>query len=171
MNKTLAIILLVVLALILIMFIKALLPALTGFLKNLPKGIFILLFLVIVGLMAYLVIFIMNADVYGGSQMSGQEEVELPEDKEQQEEDETGEGASVPDHCILIREDRILIGDAEADMEAVGKYIDEHVVSNTPIVIVDDYSSAAVYHRITKLCDEKGVKYSKENEEWIKSQE
>ena len=36
------------------------------------------------------------------------------------------------------------------------------------IIIVDDYSLSSLHHKITDLCDEKGVNYKNENEEWIK---
>ncbi|MCR5823035.1 MAG: hypothetical protein K6G60_01235 [Lachnospiraceae bacterium] len=169
MNKIVAIILLVILALILILFIKAMVPALTGFLKNLPKGIFILLFLVIVGMMIYLIWYLANSKVYGGQQQNA----DLQEQEEQQEEEQLKGNDEIiqPDHCIVLRDDVILISDREADMDTVEKYIDWHVENNTEMVIVDDYSTAALHHRITKLCDEKGVNYRTENEEWIDTME
>ncbi len=171
MNSVVAIILLVVLALILILFIKAMIPALTGLIKTLPKGIFILLFLVIVGMMIYLVYYLMNSGIYGGQQQNT-DEPQQEQEQQQEEEQQTGiEEIIQPDHSIVIRYDVILIGDREVDMEAVEKYIDWHVENNTELVIVDDYSTAATHHKITKLCDEKGVKYRTENEEWINTME
>ncbi len=168
MNKYIAIILLAVLALILILFIKAMVPALTGLIKTLPKGIFILLFLVIVGMMIYLIYYLANSGVYGGQQQNAEEQQE-----QQQEEEQLSGNEEIlqPDHCIVLRNDVILIGDREADMSTVEKYIDWHVENNTELIIVDDYSTAALHHRISKLCDEKGVKYRTENEEWTNNRE
>ncbi len=170
MNKYIAIILLAVLALILILFIKAMVPALTGFLKNLPKGIFILLFLVIVGMMIYLIHYLVNSGVYGGQQQNTEEQQEQ-EELEEEEQLPENEGVIQPDHSIVLHNDVILISGREADMDTVEKYIDLHVENNTELVIVDDYSTAALHHRITKLCDEKGVNYRTENEEWINTME
>ncbi len=168
MNKYIAIILLAVLALILLLVIKAMVPALTGLIQTLPKGIFILLFLVIVGMMIYLIYYLANSGVYGGQQQNAEEQQE-----QQQEEEQLSGNEEIlqPDHCIVLRNDVILIGDREADMSTVEKYIDWHVENNTELIIVDDYSTAALHHRISKLCDEKGVKYRTENEEWTNNRE
>ena len=158
MNKVTAIILLVLLALILILVIRALIPAFTDFLRKLPKGIFILLILVIIGMMAYLIRYLVVGEKHGGQQENAMEE---------QTDDPSEEGPGIYEHCIIIRGDKIWINNGEADLEQVEKYIDEHVLSKTELVIADDYSTASLHHEITALCDKKGVRYRTENEEWL----
>ncbi len=170
MNKPIAIILLVVLALILILALRALVPMFTNFFKKLPLGIFLIFIAAILGVMAYLVYFLATEDRHGGA--AGDPGAEIPQitDAPQQQED-PGEPADISanlQHCIVLREDRIWIEGKEADLEQAGKYIDEHVESNTELVVVDDYSLASLHHQITNLCDKKGVNYRIENEEWIK---
>ncbi len=167
MNKPIAIILLVVLALVLILAIRALIPMFTNFLKNLPVGIFILFLVAVLGIMAYLIYFLINADAPGGQMGNVVEDLpqvtEAPEPEPQVPEE-------VPEklkHCIVLKGDRIWIENQEVNTERVQSYIDEHVLSNTELIIVDDYALASLHHEITKLCDKKGVNYRIENEKWI----
>ena len=169
MNKPFAIILLAVLALVLILAIRALIPMFTNFLKNLPVGIFILFLVAILGIMAYLIYFLINADTPGGQMGKPAEELpqvtEAPEDPDEPEVPE-----EVPEtlkHCIVLKGDRIWIENQQVNTERVQSYIDEHVLSNTELIIVDDYALASLHHEITKLCDKKGVNYRIENEKWI----
>ena len=150
MNSTLAIVLLIILAIILFFFLRALIPMFSNAIKNLPKGIFIVMFLTIIGIMAYLVWFLISPEVKGGS--TGNSDTKAPT--------ENAEVLEKDAHAIVLSEDRIFINDTEVDMEYVGKYIDKHVESNTPLTIVDDYSSSKLHHEITAMCDQKGVNYS-----------
>ncbi len=165
MNKPIAIVLLAVLALVLILALKTLIPMFSNFLKNLPAGIFILFIVSILGVMAYLIYFLVSSGTPGG-QMGNVEE-EVPIVTKAPEQTEAEDVLAKLDHCIVLREDKIWIKGEEADMEKAEKYIDEHVESNTELVIVDDYSLASLHHKITKLCDKKGVNYRIENEKWM----
>ncbi len=170
MNKPIAVILLVVLALILILAFKALIPMFTNFFKKLPLGIFLIFIAAILGVMAYLVYFLVTEDRHGGA--AGDPAAEIPQITEAPlQQEDPGDTAGISEklkHCIVLREDEIWIEGREVDLEQAEKYIDEHVESNTELVVADDYSLASLHHKITNLCDKKGVNYRIENEEWIK---
>lgn len=161
MNNTLAIILLVILTLVLILLLRVFIPAVTNYLKNLPKGVFVILFIVILAIMGYLIYFLASPKPAGGETGNAAEESLT-------EPEESDVILEKIENCIILRNDQIWIDNVQVDMDYVGKYIDEHVESNTPLTIVDDYSLASLHHQITELCDKKGVNYTKEDEEWIK---
>ena len=163
MNNTLAIILLVILTLILVLLLRVFIPAVTNYLKNLPKGVFIILFIVIIAIMCYLIYFLFSPKLTGGEMGNT-----LEESSTGPEESNTDVVLEKIENCIILRNDQIWINNVQVDMDYVEKYIDEHVESNTQLIIVDDYSLASLHHKITELCDKKGVNYIKENEEWIK---
>lgn len=158
MNKPLAIILLVILAIVLVLLLRVLIPAFTNYLKNLPKGIFILLFVAIIAVMVYLIYFLISSAATGG------EMGKTPEDEITVQEENKEVVLEAVENCIILREDSIWINNVLVTMDYAEKYIDEHVESNTPIVIVDDYSLSSLHHEITELCDKKGVNYSTEDE-------
>ncbi len=164
MNKPVAIILLVVLAVILVLLLRILIPVLSNYFKNLPKGIFILLFLLIIVAMVYLIYFIASSEPSGG-EFGKDSDKPVAEQKDNQND----VILEIVENCIILRDDEIWINNMQVDMAYAEKYIDEHVESNTPIVIVDDYSLASLHHKITDLCDKKGVKYSTEDEKGNKS--
>lgn len=163
MSKPLAIILLVILALILVLLLRVFIPAVTNYLENLPKGVFVILFIVILAVMGYLIYFLVTPQLTGGETESA-----LEESSAGLEGSDTDVILENTENCIILRKDQIWIDNVQVDMDYVEKYIDEHVESNTPLVILDDYSLASLHHQITELCDKKGVNYTKEDEEWIK---
>ena len=163
MNKPLAIILLVLLTLVLVLLLRIFIPALTNYLKNLPKGVFVILFVALLGIMAYLIYFLVSPRYTGGEIGNALEESSV-----EPEESNTDVVLEKIENCIILRNDQVWINNVQVDMDYVGKYIDEHVESNTQLIIVDDYSLASLHHQITALCDKKGVNYTEEDEEWIK---
>ncbi|MBO4373854.1 MAG: hypothetical protein J5829_01995 [Lachnospiraceae bacterium] len=162
MNKPIAIIVLIILVLFLVILLRILIPAFTNYLKNLPKGIFVLLVLAVIAAMVYLVVFLIKSNGTGGEIGNTPEEVET-----QVEEEKNEVVLERIEDCIILRDDQIWINNVQVGMDFVEKYIDEHVVSNTHLTIVDDYSLASLHHEITALCDKKGVNYSNEDEKWI----
>lgn len=163
MNKPLAIILLVILALILVLLLRVFIPAVTNYLEHLPKGVFVILFIVILAVMGYLIYFLVTPKITGGETENVLEEPSIgPEGSN------TDVFQEKIENCIILRNDQIWIDNVQVDMNYVEKYIDEHVESNTPLIILDDYSLASLHHQITELCDKKGVNYTKEDEEGIK---
>jgi len=160
MSKPTAIILLVLLVILLFGIFKILLPSIKIYISRMPKGIFVILFLVIVSFAVYLVHYLVT-DITGGNpgnektaENSGIEaEEDLPK--------------TVKENCIVISGSNVFIENEKADSAAIDKYIDYRVENNIQITIVDDYSTAALFREIKAICDAKGVRYSIEDEKWL----
>ncbi|MCR5727605.1 MAG: hypothetical protein K6G24_09070 [Lachnospiraceae bacterium] len=158
MSKATAIILLVFLALLLFGLFRILLPSIRLYIHRMPKGIFILLFLVVTCAVVYLVSYLVNGETGGingndnkQESVSGQSEEEKP----------------VKENCIVLAGSEVFIENKKADAKTLENYIDYRVENNIPLTIVDDYSTAALFKEIKALCDKKGVRYSIENEKWL----
>ena len=159
MSNVAAIILLIVLAGVLFLLLRVLIPAFSDYIKQLPKSIFVVLFLVVISAMGYLVYHLVNSFQTGGE--IGTASQETAEPAEEGRRDVTLEKM---EDCIILRENQIWIENVQVGMPEVEKYIDEHVESNTRLTIIDDYALASLHHEITELCERKGVNYSNENE-------
>ena len=155
MNNTLAIILLVLLALVLIFMFKALIPVFSKFIKNLPKGIFLILFLVIALVMAYLVRFLITTNTNHGETGNAAESVSG------QTEDVASDAT---DSCIILRGDQIWIGDQMVDSDGAKQYLDRFPSDDQKLIIVDDYSLYSLHNSITELCRERGIEYVEKDE-------
>ncbi len=165
MNNTIAIILLVVLFLVLIILLKLIIPTLTKTLKSMPGWVFVIMIVAIIGVMGWLINYLISANKAGGGEIGNSpEEITTTEPEGNNVQDENAELAD----CIILRDDQIWIENVQVDITYAEKYIDEHVESNTRLTIVDDYALASLHHKITELCDKKGVKYDKKDEKWIK---
>ena len=157
MNNVIAIIPLVILAVILIVFLRMVIPALSGFLKQIPKGTFIFLFLVVVGLMIYLIYYIATyKDVHGNP---GNPDTSSPETVESS----SFSSPEQRDDVIVLRGDKIIINGTEVTLKEAEEFIDERVEGNIEITITDDYSLASLYHKISGMCIEKGAKFITED--------
>ncbi|MBR4343114.1 MAG: hypothetical protein IKP88_10520 [Lachnospiraceae bacterium] len=159
MNKTTAIILLVLLAVLLIGVFKILLPSIKLYIARMPKGIFVLLFLVIIGAIVYLVYFLIN-DRTGG--ISGNESTEHVRTAAEQEELEIKK-----ENCVVLRGDEVWVENEQADSKTLDKYLDYRVENNITVTIVDDYSTVALFREIKAICEKKGVRISIEDEKWL----
>lgn len=166
MNKIVAIILLVILAVFLFFILKTLIPAFFSYLKKMPIGIFALLLMLVLAIMAYLIWFLVTSDGNGGA-LGNADNPGNTQISQEAQNTEGVESTKVLDNYILLRQDQILINNELVDMERLEMFIDDHVLSNTAIVIVDDYSSSSLHHTITEMCDKKGVKYSNKDEKWL----
>lgn len=159
MSKPTAIILLVLLALLLFGIFKILLPSIKIYIARMPKGIFVLLFLVIVGVIIYLVHYLITGATGGNpgneqtSEIAGIEQEDAPK--------------TLKENCIVLSGSDVYVENEKADSATLEKYIDYRVENNIPITIVDDYSTAALFREIKAICDKKGVRYSIENEKWL----
>ena len=159
MSKPTAIILLVLLALLLFGIFKILLPSIKIYIARMPKGIFVLLFLVIVGVIIYLVHYLITGATGGNpgneqtSEIAGIEQEDAPK--------------TLKENCIVLSGSEVYVENERADSATLEKYIDYRVENNIPITIVDDYSTAALFREIKAICDKKGVRYSIENEKWL----
>lgn len=154
MNNTLAIILLVLLALVLIFMFKALIPVFSKFIKNLPKGIFVILFLLIILAIVYLASFLLNTNTNHG-QTGNAAEPELAQ---------TGNASlATSDNCIILRGDQIWIGDQMVDSDGAKQYLDRFPSDDQELIIVDDYSFYLLHNSITELCKERGIEYVEKN--------
>lgn len=165
MNKITAIVILVILAIVLFFLLKSFMPVFSRAIKNMPKGIFILLILVIIVVMIYLTSYIVNDRTGGNPGNNGESNDEIIEaSMDDSQADVITESI---ENCIILRNDEIWIDNQKVEWDAMEKYIDVHVENNIEISIIDDYSTAVLHHKITDLCDEKGVKYKTEDETWI----
>ena len=160
MSKPTAIILLVVLAILLFGLGKILLPSIRKYINRMPKGIFVLLFLVIVCAVVYLVHYLFNGETGG---ISGNEKAESVSSQEEDENTKV-----IKENCIVLSGSEVYVENEKADTATIEKYIDYRVENNIPVTIVDDYATLALMSEIKALCDKKGVRYSVENEEWLK---
>ncbi len=161
-NLIVTIILLAISLMLLVILLKTLLPTVLNFINHLPKIIIIISILILFAVIFYLVSLI-SPKIPGGMIVT------QPEVNESQEEETTQAVVKEKiDNCIILREDQIWIDNDQVDIDQVENYIDWHVENNIEIIIVDDYSLSSLHHKITDLCDEKGVNYKNENEEWIK---
>ncbi|MCQ2497133.1 MAG: hypothetical protein MJ131_11150 [Lachnospiraceae bacterium] len=161
MNRTTAIVCLVILLAFLAGTIKVLLPTFKKFVHRMPKSIFIVLFVMIAAAMIWLIVFIVD-DVTGGGQTGGNE----------QDNNTVEQEAEKPpiENCIIVRGTDIIIENMQADIVSAGKYIDYRVENNIELTVVDDYSVSSVYRGIIDLCKKKGVRYTTENEAWLEKQ-
>ena len=163
MSKVIAVIFLVLCLVVLFFLIRMFTPAFKSLLSRLPKGIFILLFILVLGFIAYLGYYIFCNDPKGGNPGADGEVTEVQENIIESE-DIVKENI---ENCIILRDEEIWIDNQRADMETVNKYIDYRVENNITLTIVDDYSVSSLHHEITELCDKKGVNYTTENETWL----
>ena len=124
-----------------------------------PKGIFVLLFLVIIGAIVYLVYFLIN-DRTGG--ISGNESTEHVRTAAEQEELEIKK-----ENCVVLRGDEVWVENEQADSKTLDKYLDYRVENNITVTIVDDYSTVALFREIKAICEKKGVRISIEDEKWL----
>ena len=160
MSKPTAIILLVLLALLLFGIFKILLPSIKIYISRMPKGIFVLLFLVIVCVIIYLVYYLIG-DPTGGNPGNDKQTAASSGETAIDEE------RPIKEDCIILSGSDVFIENKKADSETIEKYIDYRVENNRQITIVDDYSTAALIHEIKALCDEKGIRYVIEDEKWL----
>ena len=159
MSKPAAIVLLVVLVLLLFVIIKVMLPSIRLFLKRMPKGIFVLLFVLILGVSTYLVHYIFFGQTGG---MLGSDET-----KDEIKEEKPDELKVVKENCIVLSGSEVLIENEKADNKALDSYLAYRIENNIPVTIVDDYSTVALIKDIIAICEKKGVRYIIENETWL----
>ena len=160
MSKPTAIILLVFLAVLLFGIFKILLPSIKVYISRMPKGIFVLLFLVVIAVVVYLLDFLIN-DRTGG--LSGNEGKETVAENREEEEEKT----VFKENCIILRGDGVWVENEKADGKALDLYLDYRVENNITVTIVDDYSSVALFKEIKEICEKKGVRISIEDEKWL----
>ena len=160
MSKPTAIVLLVILAVLLFLIIKILLPSIRIYISRMPKGIFVVLFLVIAGVITYLVHYLVTGATGGNpgnDNTNEQAGIEKQEDMPK----------TVKENCIVLSGSEVYIENEKADSKTIDNYIDYRVENNIELTIVDDYSTAALFREIKAICDKKGVRYIIENEKWL----
>jgi len=162
-DKITAIILLVILIVILVALFRLLLPSVKKYIHRMPKGIFVLLFLTILGIAVYLVYFIAH-DETGG--LNGPENV-AESDAEIQKTYDDGRPVTYKEHCVILWDDVILIENEKADRNTFEKYLDYRIENNITVTIVDDYASAAFLKEIKAVLEKKGARYIIEDEKWL----
>lgn len=161
MSKPAAIILLVILALLLVGLLKILLPSIRTYIRRMPKGIFVLLFLAVAGTVVYLIYFLIT-DTTGG--INGNES----NDMQTEVIAENDIPQTNKENCVVLYGADIYIENTKAEITELEKYLDYRVNNNIPVTIVDDYATLALFNNVKAVCDKKGVRYSIEDEEWLK---
>lgn len=162
MSKPAAIILLVVLALLLVGLFKILLPSIRKYISRMPKGIFVLLFLAVAVTVVYLVHYLIT-DATGGVPGNVGEDSQAEVSSENNDIPKTDK-----ENCVVLFGSDIYVENAKAEIAELENYLDYRVNNNIPVTIVDDYATLALFNNVKAICDKKGVRYSIENEEWLK---
>lgn len=150
MDKTTAIVLLVVLALVLILLIRFLFPSIKSYVIHMPKGIFILLALIIIVVIIFLIVYLTTDDPSGMPFMGHKEDTPVVSEEQKEMDKMMAEG-------IVISGNTAYLGDDRADMSEIVTYIDQRIKEKKEVIIVDDYASSKVYHEIEDICKEKNV--------------
>lgn len=162
MSKPAAIILLVVMGILLFVIVKVMIPSLKRYISRMPKGIFVLLFLLILGISAYLIHYLIYGDRTGGMFGSDKPKDELAEDEKDEEK------YIVKENCIVLSGSDVLIENEKADNKTLEAYLDYRIENNITVTIVDDYCTVALIRDIKAFCEKKGVRYIIEDETWLK---
>ena len=160
MSRTTAIVMIVVLGLLLIGLFLIILPSIKQYIRRMPKGIFVLLFIVVAFTIVYLVNYLVNNKTGGSPDYADGSDSE----KKVSEQEET---PIIRENCVVLRGNDIWVENEIADQKALEKYLDYRVENNILVTIVDDYSTAAVFREIKAILEKKGVRYSIENEKWL----
>jgi len=160
MSRTTAIVMIVVLGLLLIGLFLIILPSIKQYIRRMPKGIFVLLFIVVAFTIVYLVNYLVNNKTGGSPDYTDGSDSE----KKVSEQEET---PIIRENCVVLRGNDIWVENEIADQKALEKYLDYRVENNILVTIVDDYSTAAVFREIKAILEKKGVRYSIENEKWL----
>ena len=160
MSRTTAIVMIVVLGLLLIGLFLIILPSIKQYIRRMPKGIFVLLFIVVAFTIVYLVNYLINNTTGGSPDYAEGSDSE----KQVAEQEET---PIIRENCVVLRGNDIWVENEIADQKALEKYLDYRVENNILVTIVDDYSTAAVFREIKAILEKKGVRYSIENEKWL----
>lgn len=150
MEKTTAIIILVVLALILVLLVRLLFPSIKSYMVHMPKGVLWLLTLIIMACIVYLIVYLTADDPSGLPFLGHKEEVTAVSEEEKEAEKMLSEG-------IIISGNVIYIDDERADMQKVLEYIDLRIREKKDIILVDDYASSRLYHEVEDVCKERNV--------------
>ena len=161
MSKPTAIVLLVILAVLLFLIIKILLPSIRIYISRMPKGIFVLLFLVIAVVIVYLVNYLIHDETGGipGNENSS-EAASLSKEEEEKE-------RVIKENCIVVSGSEVFIENEKADSDMLDSYLNYRLENNIMITLVDDYATSALFNEIKAICEEKGIRYKIENEKWL----
>lgn len=149
---------------LLVIFVYLLIAIISSFkeiMKRLPKGIFICLFLVVVGMMAFII-----RGWIKGITPGGIEELNTESAANNENEDETTI-VETYDNCIHVKEDQILVNNELVSDEKLDEYITDKAREGKEIVIVDNYSSYEVFEKVINKCEEKRVKHVEKDENWF----
>ena len=152
MNSGLAVTLLILSFAVAVGIIAALRQPLARLFGRVPKTVWVILLPIVIIFMIYLVNFLIR-DFKGG--LPGNTLNEAPEPTHSGVE-ETAQEADT----ILLQGGAIFIEGKQAGAGELDKYLDYYVDNRISVRIVDDYATAAVYHEVEDICENKGVNYS-----------
>lgn len=156
MEKTTAIVLLVIFALILVLLIRFLFPSIKSYVNHMPKGVFVLLLLLVIAVIIFLVVYLTSDDPSGLPFFGYKKNEQVLTAEQEQEKKLIEEGITVSGNSLFINDERV-------EIETVSGYIDTCIKEGKEVVIVDDYASSKLYHQVEDLCIQKNVtpKYMK----------
>ena len=161
MSKILIGLFLIVVILVIIGMVKPLLPMFHRSVGKMPKWFYFLLLLALIVSVPFMITYLMKKPPAGNPGLDGDS---ITEEQLASVAPSSAEGeVHMPKDCVILSNDEIWVEDRKIDMEALEEYIDKHVEENLPIRILDDYSSAAFWHRVIDLCTKKGVNYTTED--------
>ena len=152
MNSGLAVTLLILSLAVAIGIIAALRQPIARLFGRVPKTVWVIMLPLVIIFMIYLVNFLVR-DFRGG--IPGNDGSEAPEpthsgiEETMQDED-----------TILLQGGALFIGGKQAGTGELDKYLDYYVDNRVPVRIVDDYATAAIFHEVEDICENKGVNYS-----------
>ena len=151
MNNAIAIVGLVVIVFVVCIFFKAVISSVSGFANKLPRWISFVILVVALILAVILLGYIFDHSIIFGT--PGNSEATVTDDGNALE-DSTQEQA---ENTIVLRGDDIIIDGDETDLAGAERYIAGFVDSDQTLIIVDDYSTSYLHHRITDICNQKNV--------------
>ncbi len=149
---------------LLVIFVYLLITIISSFkevMKRIPKGIFVILFFVVVGMMAFIIRGWIKGIPPGGIEEASISGTEGDPDNEELTIVETY------DNCIHVKEDQILVNNELVSDEELDKYIIDKARDGEEIVIVDNYSSYESFEKVINKCEEKNVRHDEKDENWF----
>ena len=152
MNNAIAIVLLVIFIVIILFLLKAKLSTVSGKLSKLPIVTYLIILVSAIAVVVVLVKYLLdNTTVHGNP---GNVDAIVAEEGNALEEEEPVEEV---ENTITLSGDQIWIDGKKVDFNEAESYIEGFSGTENELIVVDDYSTAYLHHRITEVCQLKNV--------------
>lgn len=148
MNDYIKIALILLLAVVLFLLIRSLLPAVKHSLREMPKWLLVVLIAAVV----VAIIFLVKSLAKSGGAIGGADGTDAAPIRQEEQDAQYAE-------CIIIRADEIILDGRVSDLEAVKAYVAEHYKAHKKAIIVDDYGLASLCHEVIAICKDIGAEY------------